>query len=113
VVEMQDQVAPDMVLIGAGMRYHMLLRLEQSAARILTSTQVVGVADGAVSVRGTSGEVTSLPADSIVWAAGVTPKPIDTSQLDPGLEVFLIGDCVKPRNMLDAVWEGSRIARAL
>ena len=31
----------------------------------------------------------------------------------PGVELFAVGDCLAPRQAIDAVWDAFRVARAL
>jgi NADH dehydrogenase len=54
----------------------------------MLSTTVVGVDEGAVQLRAADGEVTSVPAQTTVWAAGVTASPLARLLADAaGLEV--------------------------
>jgi NADH dehydrogenase len=54
----------------------------------MLSTTVVGVEERAVQLQAADGEVTSVPAQTTVWAAGVTASPLARLLADAaGLEV--------------------------
>jgi hypothetical protein len=55
-----------------------------------------------------------MQADTIVLALGLKPN----NGLVEGLagktsEVYPIGDCTEPRKVINAIWEGFRIARLI
>ena len=52
-------------------------------------------------------------ADSVVLAVGMEPvNGVTTEDLQGQIpEVYTIGDCVSPRHVMHAIWEGYRTAR--
>jgi hypothetical protein len=53
-------------------------------------------------------------ADTVVLAAGMKPNnSLFVSLKGRIAELYAIGDCFKPRKMIDAIHEGARVARAI
>ena len=81
-----------------------------------TGQRLVGVSDSGITVIDRYGKETSLPADSVVLAAGFKPNRglIDGLRADlPRLKVIEAGDCVRPRKIFDAIHEGHLAAKLL
>ncbi len=57
---------------------------------------------------------TTIPADSVVVAAGAAPEVslVDTLRAR-GLKVYPIGDCVSPGKIADAVRDGARVGQEI
>ena len=89
--------------------------LDDSKVTILDKTNVLRITERGVDVADKNGEKSFLPADTIIIARGM--KPVDgklVGILQEKLpEVYAIGDCVKPREVMSAIWEGYRKARAM
>jgi 2,4-dienoyl-CoA reductase-like NADH-dependent reductase (Old Yellow Enzyme family)/thioredoxin reductase len=88
-------------------------RLKGKGAAIRTGKRLVAVSDKAVTVADRFGQEEEMACDSVVLAIGLRPdrKLIDEIAKDGGIELFEVGDCVKPRKILDAIHEGFRTAR--
>ena len=115
VVEMEWELARDMNPLGEGMRHFLLERMQALRVNVVLGTKFLDVRGSKVVVADASGVHGNLPADTVVLSMGVAPK-LDLNELALRKvvpEVYLIGDCLKPRNLLDAVWEGAFIAKAL
>jgi 2-enoate reductase len=111
VVEMADQIVPEGVNINTMMGIQTLLA--QNGVEVLTGTRLLEVTEGGVVVEA-EGTRRELPADSVVVATGFKPDPSLRDQLEDSVpEVFAIGDCAKPRNILGAIWEGFHAARVI
>ncbi|MBW2058884.1 MAG: FAD-dependent oxidoreductase [Deltaproteobacteria bacterium] len=54
-----------------------------------------------------------FPAETVVIALGLRPNRELAEALKDRAEVYPIGDCVEPREALNAVWEGFDVARRL
>ena len=82
--------------------------------RMLTSLDEVA-ANGARLVNLTSGEETLVPCGLVVVQTGRSRVPGPTPALKAGgiAEVHEVGDCITPRRMSFAVFEGQRIGRAI
>lgn len=94
-----ESVAPMLARLGAG----------GTDFRVLMAVETTG-ADGVTAVNLTSGAEAHIPADLLVVQTGriVAPKPRQGA-----LPVHLIGDCVTPRRITHALFEGQRLARSL
>ena len=61
------------------------------------------------------GARTTLTADTLVLAAGFTPNRelIEDLKKESNIQVFEVGDCVRPRKIFDAIHEGHLAAKLL
>ena len=109
IVEMMGKLVPE----GANPNTMMgLLNLvEQSKMEVLTSTKLLEVTeDGAI--VGTDGSQRELKADSVILALGLKPESGLCDALEGKVsELYAIGDCVQPRKILNAIWEGFHTSR--
>ena len=107
VVEMLDQIAGN---IGVRMRARLLDRLEEKGVVLMTSTRCLEINGRAVLVLDSRMERQELNCDTIVVAAGAAPNR-DLWQAIMKLvpEPYLIGDCLEPHQILEAVSDGFRI----
>jgi len=111
VVEMLDDLA-------AGMeRWHkqyLLERLDLLGATILTKTKAEAVQEEGLVVSTEAGQKQVLAADTIVLATGATPNQELYRELAGKVsEIHLVGDCVEPRRILEAVAEGFLVSQAI
>lgn len=112
--------------VGASMdafsRPPMLRRLRAGGVEFLEYHTLSAVtADGAEVTETLTGTSRLLAADSVVGAAyGVADDALFAELLTlgevggaPGVDVHAVGDCLAPRQAIDAVWDAFRIARTL
>ncbi|MCL2408327.1 MAG: FAD-dependent oxidoreductase [Oscillospiraceae bacterium] len=103
VVEMADQLCAD-----ANPRHRPLLlaELESCSVTCLTSAQAVRIAEDGLVCRTQGGE-TALLADTIILATG-RGASVKTAEALRGTAPYveMIGDCVKPANVAEAVFRG-------
>jgi 2,4-dienoyl-CoA reductase-like NADH-dependent reductase (Old Yellow Enzyme family)/thioredoxin reductase len=89
---------------------YLLERLEKRGVSILLGAKAIEVTNKGLIFSTEEGRRELLPCDTIVMAT--TPKP-NQELYEPirkiVSEVFIIGDCVKPRRIVDAILEGFRI----
>jgi 2-enoate reductase len=91
----------------------MLKMLEDGNVNVLTNTSVLEITDEGAIIDHDRGQE-EIEADTIVVAVGLEVKSRLQDELEGKIpEVYAIGDCVKPRRVLEAIWEGFRIARLL
>ena len=103
VVEMQNTIAPTANHIS---RTSLLMGFRSEGVRTLTETRCIGIeSDGAlVSCKG---ETYKLPADLILCALGTRSRYEEAETLFAAHNhAVLIGDCITPRRVADAVREG-------
>jgi NADPH-dependent 2,4-dienoyl-CoA reductase/sulfur reductase-like enzyme len=110
VVEMLDSIAPDLYMT---VRDRLINRFRQNRVEVYTSTKVLEVTDdGAICDKG--GEQLVLSGfDTIIAALGSKAyQPFaDLDSLAP--EVYVIGDAKQARSVLEAIYEGFRVAQAI
>jgi 2-enoate reductase len=111
VVEMLDRAADDMYSVN---RTHLLKLLSVANVRILTGTTVSQITKKSITTGDKRGNKNRFRIDTIVLACGLTPNDRLLQDLKKSmLEVYAIGDCVEPRNVLYAIKEGFRLARLI
>jgi len=111
IIEILDDIARDMPHIP---KLPLVMALEKSGVRIMTGAEVLNVTEEALSVKYKGGEE-RLPVDLIVVAAGAEPHSDDTERIikEKVPNVYMIGDRVKARTILEAVREGYDVAKAI
>ena len=93
-------------------RDYILRELEEYNASILTEVSVERIDETAVQVKDSRGETRPIPADLVVLARDPVPLR-DLQEELRGIEFRSIGDCVRPRLIIDAVREGYLAGRAI
>ena len=110
ILEILDDVAQDMVMAN---RMHLLKLLADTNVNILTKTSIVEMMDDSVVIVNKYGR-SKLENDTVVLAVGSKPnKKLKETLKDKVPEIYVIGDCVEPRKVLNAIWEGFRFARLI
>ncbi len=93
---------------------HLLKLLSDARMKVLTYTNTLGITDEGVTIADKSGNRSVLKADTVVLALGLEPDRRLFEALEGKLpEVYAIGDCVEPRKVINAIWEGFRLARLI
>jgi 2-enoate reductase len=111
IVEILDKVARDMFIAN---RTHLLKLLVDAGVKILTETRTLGIRDEGIAIADKDGKRSLLEADTVVLALGLKANEKSFEALKDKIpEVFVIGDCAEPRNVLHAIWEGFRTARLI
>ena len=90
-------------------------RWREKRIRLLTLTRPLRFEGGTLTVENAScGDASTLRVDVVV---GCIPPaahhPLESPLVDAGLDPILVGDCLAPRNALEAIFDGHRAARAL
>jgi len=94
-------------------RMHLQKLLADAEVKILTDTSILEITGQGVVIadREREDEKSILPADTVMLALGLKPERELLEALNDGaIEVYAIGDCVEPRKVMDAIWEGFRTA---
>ncbi|MBI2910229.1 MAG: FAD-dependent oxidoreductase [Chloroflexi bacterium] len=110
VVEMLATLASDMEMHN---RFGVLQALKEASVTVLTRTEVVEVVEGGIiAVDKDSGEKGFIQGDAVVFAIGaVANRDVAEALEGKFAEVYLLGDCNEPRVIMEAVYEGARVAR--
>ena len=111
VVEMLDDIAVD---VGALTRALLLERMAEKKIMILTKSKAQEITAEGVIIEKEGGKKEVIYVDTVVLAVGSKPKN-DLLKLleEEGISAFAIGDCVKPRKIIDTIHEGFRRAYSL
>ncbi|MDD5093121.1 MAG: FAD-dependent oxidoreductase [Dehalococcoidia bacterium] len=111
VVEMMGQLVPEGMSATAMMGLMELV--EKSKVKVMLNTKLLEVTkNGAIVDAG--GSRRELKADSIVVALGFKPQSALRDALEGTVpELYAVGDCVRPRNILHAMWEGFHTSRVI
>lgn len=117
VVEMLDAVCEDML---PDAKYFLMERLEKAGVPILVSTEVEWIDGDRVMLcradpeTGTSWRTAITDVDTVVLAVGARPNQDLAEGLNgEEIEVFTVGDCVEPGFAIDAIYQGSKVARRI
>jgi 2-enoate reductase len=111
VVEILDAVMRDVFWVN---RTHLVKLLADAKVRVLTQTQALEIADRGVVIADKSGRRSMLEADTVVLALGLKRNErLLESVRGKVPEVYTVGDCVEPRKVINAIWDGFRTARLI
>ena len=87
--------------------------IEREQVPILTNTSCLEIGDGFVLVE-KDGRREKIACEAVVLAVG---SQSNTKVVEPvqemGIEHYVVGDAVKPTNVLDAIWGANEIARKI
>jgi NADPH-dependent 2,4-dienoyl-CoA reductase/sulfur reductase-like enzyme len=102
-IEQLEEIAAD---VEPRTRFLLLERLRRLGVETLTRCKLVSIADGQADVE-TEGRRLTLPADSVVLAAGSESDDQLRAMLqNVGVEIIAIGDCRTPGNIHEAIHQG-------
>lgn len=108
IIEMLDTVASDLVV---HLQHYLLERLQKKGVVMITSTKVSELGRGFVVIEDRTGSHRLEGFDTIVIAVGSVPDDTLYQQLKEKIAaIHVIGDAVRPRAVVDAVYEGERVA---
>jgi 2-enoate reductase len=88
--------------------------MEDNHIKVITNTKIQEISDSEVTTINNKSELSKIKCDSVVLAVGL--KPIDDLYHKITQEkrlVYKIGDCKKPRKIINAVWEAFNISMNL
>ena len=108
-VEMLKRLGNDM---GFSFLLPAISALKHAGVKIMVSTKAVELRNGML-VLDKEGEKIEVRADSVILAVGSRSDNQLSAQIKDGVDLHVIGDCSKPRNILESIAEGARIAREI
>jgi pyruvate/2-oxoglutarate dehydrogenase complex dihydrolipoamide dehydrogenase (E3) component len=107
-IEMRAGIALDLV---GHLQHFLNKRLREKGVQILTSTKAIRFEKQGVWVENPQGTKKLEGFDSIVTALGSTPDDELVESLKRKVsEVYVVGDALKPREVMEALVEGEEIA---
>ncbi len=102
------------VKVMPGLRPALLDRLTRKGVTLMTGVTYEAATSAGMIVIDKDGNRQTLNVDTVVLAAGSEPKTELRDQLEGrGPELFLVGDCLAPRGILEAIHEGSQVGRQI
>jgi 2,4-dienoyl-CoA reductase-like NADH-dependent reductase (Old Yellow Enzyme family)/thioredoxin reductase len=106
-VSIIEMMGPDIVIAEAASahKFYLLDRIKEYNIRIVTHTKVEAITDKGVRTINKDFQWADYEADTVVLAMGMSPrkeKVAELHRLIPETEVFVVGDCYKPRNIFSA-----------
>lgn len=111
IIEMMGQLLPEK--LNYNTMQGLLEMVKESKVEVLTSTRLLEVTKKGAIVS-TDGSRRELNADTVVLALGFKPVSVLRDALEGKLpELFTVGDCVEPRKILNAIWEGFHASRVI
>ena len=105
IVEMQADIAPDMFL---NEKTTMLERWKKLDIEIFTGKKVASITTLGITVEGEA-KTEEISGETIVLATGAEADQKLAGVKERGRKLFMIGDCAKPRKIMDAVYEGAKV----
>lgn len=104
-----EKLGSIMVEGGFIVKKELLNRLCQKGVRILVNTEALEIKEGVVLMERFD-EIDELHADIIIIAVGYKPVEINFENIHINPKnLFKIGDCVKPRSIMEAIKEGNHV----
>ena len=111
VVEMLSDIGLDM---ESKTRKYLLKSFDQLSVVVHRKTKIEEITENGVKVTDSTGKTGELAADTVVLALGACPNRKVLGQVAERFDNYwLIGDCVKPCKILEAIHDGARIGRKL
>lgn len=100
--------------VSSPIKVPLIRRLQFKGASVLTGIEYEEVTNAGVVVRTGAGERKMVEADTIVLAAGARPNTELLDSIKKKLSrIFLVGDCVEPRGIREAVDDGYQAGLAV
>jgi 2,4-dienoyl-CoA reductase-like NADH-dependent reductase (Old Yellow Enzyme family)/thioredoxin reductase len=95
-------------------RDNLLASLTRNGVTMLTGVRYEEITDKGLVITNKEGQRQNIEADTIVLATGAAPDTELATQLEgQGITLHLIGDCVTPGKIADAIRDGGRVGREI
>lgn len=101
-------------LVETFVKSFLLMWLAEKGVTMMTEVKYEGITDKGLTITIKEGKKQTIEADTIVTAMPLQPNNELLKSLESSVpEVYAIGDCREPHLIIDAIADGSRIARAI
>jgi 2,4-dienoyl-CoA reductase-like NADH-dependent reductase (Old Yellow Enzyme family)/thioredoxin reductase len=106
---------PDMAVgMNQQARDNLLARLIQNKVTMLTGVKYEDITDKGLVITDREGQRQTIEADTVVLATGAAPNNDLATELErQNVALHLIGDCVTPGKITDAIRDGARLGREI
>ena len=112
VIEMLPVIGSDMITLNRA--YMLTVLLPKYGVKTFTNMHIEEITGEGVVAIDKGWKRHNFEADTVVIAMGYTPnRTLYEGLKDEAPELYMIGDCVKPRKVIDAVHEGAYVARQI
>ena len=110
ILEMLERIGVD---IGSLSRWVMLKQLGEAGVVMHVKSKVLSISDGGVYIS-QDGSQGFLQGDTVVLAMGMKPnKPLAEKLQGKVASLHIVGDCVQPRRLGEAIEEGFNVGRQI
>jgi 2,4-dienoyl-CoA reductase-like NADH-dependent reductase (Old Yellow Enzyme family)/thioredoxin reductase len=109
IIEMLARIGND---VGDSFRFASINRLRELGVKMLVNTRLEKI-DGAAVTISSNGKARHLDIDYVILATGAKSNQEIFNAIGENVEKHFIGDCKKPRNICEAISEGSEVGRML
>lgn len=109
IIEMLKRIGHD---LGLSIKDIAIERLRDGKVTMMPETKAESIEKGTVVVS-SKGKTLRIEADTVVLAVGSRPANELEKSLKDRDNLYVIGDCVEPRNIIQAIAEGARVAREI
>ena len=104
--------------VGGNMNWQLkqalLVRLDEKNVAIHTGVRCNTLTDGILAFTTQGGDQRTIQVDTLVLAAGVKPnRELYETITGKFPEIYLVGDCLEPRGILEAIHEGAEAGRTV
>ncbi|BBO72643.1 NADH oxidase [Desulfosarcina widdelii] len=112
IIEMLDTLAPDS---GSANRVYFEDRFVQKKVELLLEAKVLEIDQDGITYLQKGWTRKILGVDTVIIAVGALPNTEIWDCFAGKREgrIFRIGDCIKPRNAMEAIYEGAKLAREI
>lgn len=111
IVEMMDGIAKD---AEVAINWHLIDSLEKRKVAMYTNATVVEVNEEGVVFEDKAGNITTIPADTVVVATGYKANnPLEEGLKAAGIPVQVVGDAKQARKVNQATHEGYEAGKAI
>jgi len=108
-IEMKNEVAADAFLPN---KMHLRVMLDESQVCVYTNTRVISLTEDSVLCQNDIGDSIVVTTDQVVICMGmISNQSIENQIKNSKYKYMMIGDCVKPGKVIDAVWDAYRKLR--
>jgi 2,4-dienoyl-CoA reductase (NADPH2) len=93
---------------------HLFIWFRKKGVTMISGVKYVEITDEGLTINNKEGDKQTIKADNIIPALPLTPDTSLLESLEGKVpEIYAIGDCKEPLLIVDAIADGSRIARAI
>ncbi len=111
IIEMLDEIAPK---VPPASRNHLLTKLDELRVNIITNTYTEAIFENHIEIINKKLKEQKIETDNIIIATGYKPNKSFINQIKEIIsEVHVIGDCMMPASIFEAVHSGSIVGRLI